>query len=205
MTNDEFIGPIEWPVTRLLEVFMPTQVDTSEMWAYCHNWLMPHIRDGRITVLCKELPAISRNTRAESEALRRDLLTVRSPRGNESEDHRILKLIGHRALCSIGAKDAVYEGRVEYGVADVVSDQLGLTVECGNTKPQRVETILYGPHLAMMVIPYSFDGHILAYLFIATQSGREYGAACCAAQQAREVQALKRFYEQMAARMQTAI
>jgi hypothetical protein len=77
-------------------------------------------------------------------------------------NHQVLK---YSALCwlhVIGGDDARYEAAFPYGVHDVRSDSLGLSVECGSTDCAKIISALMRRDTKnLAVIPFSPDSEIL--------------------------------------------
>jgi hypothetical protein len=81
-------------------------------------------------------------------------------RSTETSDHIYLKMVGLAWLRSIGACAAATERSTFYGSADVYSHDLNVSVECGNTEPERMFAIRDKFPEAILVLPYSTFGEL---------------------------------------------
>lgn len=198
---NEFIGPHEWTPGRLLDSVRSSQGSSLEDWAYCSSLLARHVFERRALVSVVRLPAPPFTTQAEQAEAWSQWREVRHT-GRESHEHRFLKLLAARWLWAQGATDVEYERSYWSGIADVVSEQLQVAVECGNTKANRLEAI-FRSECAVLVVPFTGlpdEAGATGYLFQSTVAGREYGAVCQFIELERQREQMEAFSAGMKAR-----
>lgn len=170
---DAFVAPGERRF-KFGELLTASQILSTCAESYCpaHYWATAHdiaalLKTGFIECARTVAPA----THGAIERLARHA----KHSARESMDHRELKAISALWLTSIGAEDVTFEDGGTTRRADVHSEQLAITVECGNTPPDAILSVLSEPGI-MAIAGYPREPvEQPIYLFRATAPGLALG------------------------------
>jgi hypothetical protein len=127
------------------------------------------IREGDVQV---EVIAFDRHVNAVPSDLPR-----KWNHGGESTEHLLLKLNAAHWLAQVGAQRVLPEKRVDGYKPDLIAEDLGWIVECGDTEVRKcLNLMMLDGWEAFVVVPYPMtyeEGHLAAFKFTTNDEARD--------------------------------